>query len=432
MSIKIGKTDIYKISGPVSMYVLYPTIDYLKEHRYAPIFILFGDSHHSNKGYCQEGNVPKIFDIEFLKLLSDAVKSDNEKDGEEYEEDGKVDFYVEGGDHHLMEIKESENKHPMEEIWVLFTKCYNNKRMERLPLNESNKIICNKIPNIRWQSGDIRFFYKETKICNLLKYLDRFIKKVKNADGINEKVKFITYIRYYFLRSKYKCQQELKDTMIDADSAYREYVEDSKSLINKQLMKINSGDINANETIIEEFKNEFYKYIEMVFNEHFEKDNEGELLKTIKNIHNKFLEIFYCEIYSIADIINDLYKDYQNGNLVKYIDFLMMRDSIKADLYTLARSYKIMTYKKNTNEKNITRPLINVCYFGHLHMVHIKKHLLLDNKYEEVVNVYNTSYGLHPDHQNRCVDLASIENPVNIDGYINFLKQFRKDPSKYQ
>ena len=167
----------------------------------------------------------------------------------------------------------------------------------------------------------------------------------------------------------------------------------------------------------------------MVYNEHFQ---EYGLEANMKSIHDKFTNLFNNNIYSVADIIVDLSKDYQNGNLGKYIDFLMMRDSIKADLYTLARSYKIMTYKKNTDEKNITRPLINVCYFGHLHMVHIKDYLLRDEKkYKAVVNVYNELTNPHPDKHNRCVDLASIENPVNIDGYINFLKKFRKDPSKF-
>jgi hypothetical protein len=425
MFITINGKNVNKISGPVSMYVLYPKIDYLKEHRYAPIFILFGDSHHSNKGYCEEDKVPKIFDPNFLNLLSNAVKSDKEKDGEE---DGKVDFYVEGGDHHLMEIKEYETKHPMEEIWVLFTKCYSNERMKRLPLNESDRSICNEIPNIRWQSGDIRFFYKETKICNLFKYLERFMKKVKNKDSIDERVKFVTYIRYYFLRSSYKCQKELEDNIFSMSNLYNEYVENSNSLINKQLTKINSGDIDADIETIEKFKKEFELYIEMVYAEHFQ---EYGLEANMKSIHDKFKNLFNNNIYSVADIIDDLYEDYKTGNIDKYIDFLMMRDSIKADLYTQARSYKIMKNNKYTDKKNITRPLINVCYFGHLHMVHIKNYLLLDEKYKAVVNVYNELSSSHQDKQNRCVDLAYIENPVNIDGYINFLKQFRKDPSKF-
>jgi hypothetical protein len=75
------------------MYIVDPTDEYLKIFPYAPILILFGDRHNDDKGYC-DPVTNKIFDTEFLQLISDAVAGNSEKK----EQDGIVDFYLEGGD----------------------------------------------------------------------------------------------------------------------------------------------------------------------------------------------------------------------------------------------------------------------------------------------------------------------------------------------
>jgi hypothetical protein len=430
MPIKINEKTINKISGPVSMYILYPIAEYLKFNPFAPIFILFGDEHHSNERYCayeeeyKDSNY-KIFDINFLQLLSNAV------DGkDEIKENNLVDFYVEGGDMHLMDIIKSKNNHPIEEIWELFTKCYSNERMGRYPLDE-NKENCNMIKNIRWQSGDIRFFQKESKICDLCDYLLKFIKKVENKDDIYEKVKFIIYIRYYFLRIKYKCRKELQDTKIKPDEIYDEYVINTNSLIYKQLIKIKSG--NEDEDILnrENIEKEFKEYINFVYKEHF--DGNEENLEKIKYIHKNFIDLFKHKPYSNGEleIINKLYKCYNEKDLNKYIDFLMMRGSMKADLYTLARNYKIMAYKKSIDknaQSTIPRPLINICYFGNLHIEHMNYFLKLNKKYLNVSKVVfdKTDDLKSADEKNRCLDLTSL-TPLDIDGYIKYLKKARKD-----
>jgi hypothetical protein len=156
MPLIINDKEVNYLSGPVSMYIYEPTDGYLEEFPYAPILILFGDGHNSDANYCGE-SAPKIFDTAFLRLISDAVAGNKEKK----EQDGIVDFYLEGGDLHTTLNYYETKKFPMEQLWNLFKDCYTNSRMEgRKTILEKSKETCEPIKNIRWQSGDARFFKK--------------------------------------------------------------------------------------------------------------------------------------------------------------------------------------------------------------------------------------------------------------------------------
>ena len=118
MPIVFKTKSIKKLSGPVSLRILEPTSEYLKRFPYAPILILLGDAHYSDKNFCkgEDENHHAIYDVEFLNLLSDEVGGDGV-------DDGVVDFYVEGGDFHNDPPTEHKSSEPMKMIWDLFTTC---------------------------------------------------------------------------------------------------------------------------------------------------------------------------------------------------------------------------------------------------------------------------------------------------------------------
>ena len=160
MSLTINGKIVNKLSGPVSMYLLFPTNECSTLYSNAPIFILFGDNHRDDKGFCQDNDKIgsyKVFDPNFLQLLSDVIGKKNE----ELKENRMIDFYLEGGEIHKFDITEYPQERPLEQLWSLFTKCYNNRYETTQDLSDKDKENCGKMKNIRWQSGDIRFFKEE-------------------------------------------------------------------------------------------------------------------------------------------------------------------------------------------------------------------------------------------------------------------------------
>jgi hypothetical protein len=78
MPLQIGNKKIDRISGPVSMYILKPTEYIFNKYKKfgvnAPVFMLFGDYHNSNKFMCDKCTCKKgdskcchkIYDPDFL------------------------------------------------------------------------------------------------------------------------------------------------------------------------------------------------------------------------------------------------------------------------------------------------------------------------------------------------------------------------------
>lgn len=86
---------IKHISGPVSMYILKPDIDFHKKFK-APIFVLFGDNHNSNANLCTDCRCElndeksccyEVFSDKFLKIIDDVAKDPKYP----------IDFSIEGG-----------------------------------------------------------------------------------------------------------------------------------------------------------------------------------------------------------------------------------------------------------------------------------------------------------------------------------------------
>ena len=147
MPLNINGTLVKKISGPVSMYILTPKPN--NDFPNLPLYILFGDKHHSNEKMCKQTKaegVYEIYDIEFLSLLNSLTTPEE-----------PIDFYVEGGEiHNSYRNSPYSEKYPMEMVWNLYFECYkhNGKKLVKY----EHKTPCDKIENIRWQSADSRFF----------------------------------------------------------------------------------------------------------------------------------------------------------------------------------------------------------------------------------------------------------------------------------
>lgn len=428
MPLIINKKHINKISGPVSMYLLYPKIEYtdITKNKYAPIFILFGDSHEGIENYCNpdEGEDKghyKIYDENFLKLFSDAMEGNEE----EKVKSEIIDFYVEVGDLHITEFQEGEekNEYPLDQIIYLFKDCYYNVRGIPALIPEKQK----KLKNIRWQSGDIRYFIQKNDICDLYSEFENIIQECNRDEKLFKKM-LIKAIEYNYGNSLTKAftQEEL----------YREHVLNPNCLIYKQLNNINLGigdeNIKNKKEIIEEillkFRNYIYEYY-LIFDitRHIEK---------YKKIHIEIINTFTSEYGSKIrkELIDNIYNYYKDGSLEKLMSIILTRDAVLPDLYILARNYKYM-YTTVNPKYGVRHPMINICYFG---CAHIQKmyEFLMKNGYKEVIKIDQCD----DKKTNRCIDLTNLKtidlntddpidlntvDPIDLNAIITQLKKQR-------
>jgi hypothetical protein len=407
MPITINRKIVDKISGPVSTYIFEPTEKNLENNPYAPIFILFGDWHLSSKNYCDpnegDGNDYKIFDINFLKLFSDLVEVKEEK-----EENGTVDFYLEGGPFHLKRIDKSPwpTNTPMHDLWIMFKDCYYNKRMETEPLNME---MYKQIKNIRWQSGDIRFF--PTEMIHLSVFIEIFINNIDtnkrlifkdNMNGLNK------YIIKY-LRQNICIYSEFKDEILNTEFTEEKFIEKNiknVSLIRKQLLKCGNKKEKIEEQCIKYVKSIYEKYL-------------NDSVEELHEVHEEVLSLFKNDPYSSeADkYLDNIRGSYMDGTLKRYLQALKIVNSMKLDLYSLVRSFKIMTSIEFNKQKDTTNyslpPLINIFYFGDLHIENIRQ-FLSTNGYKELVTISNTPFieTNNTDEINRCIDFKKYNTKL--------------------
>ncbi len=397
MPLKINTNTIHKISGPVSMHILYPTDKIFKEFKYSPILILFGDVHKGAEGFCknEDGKEDKkhynVFDVEFLQLLS------NEVEGK-----GLIDFYVEGGDFHIVNPI-GNLEYPMGKLLVLFRDCYKNIRMIRKP-SADNEQKCNMIKNIRWQSGDIRSFRKnQSKNYLYNKFRDmQLISKTKPEiiSIIREK---IVELQEYIKRDiPVMCEEVTKEDLV------KEFTTNKDNLIYKQLYKMDYAHRPYFIGKIKNYLNSIYEYYQL-------NDN----MKKILSLNNDFKRILTIDIHSeeANEILEILYLHYLLDKFQSYTDFLLLRDTLKPDLYILGRIYKIISLKQYKDEiYSVDRPLINIIYFGDAHIDHLLTILTQDGEYES--ESYKNPFT--EESQNRCIDLSG-ENIINLNDKINSL-----------
>jgi len=427
----INNKPVNKISGPVSMGMFEPTKEYLERFPYAPIFILFGDMHDKATGFCsdegkEENGEFTVYNPAFLNLLSDVVKAKNEG-----ELDGKVDFYVEGGALHLNESDVIYKvKDPLPQLWNLFKRCYTNIKMDRKVL-DINKPTCNLIPNIRWQSGDVRFFPKEKAKVHLYDFVKYLIKSVNKQDETKKfdifKSMLVSEMKTEGIHKKY-----LSKASFTVDETYNEYVENEDSLIYRQLCKI------EDEELREDTKQKFRSYIESNYTNNWNPDN----LAKLKLIHDDIMKIFTItdphseEGKNIIDRLCACY-DQKEINLHKYLDFLIIKRGVMLDLYTLARVYKTMVKSMNKIDRDAVYPLIVIFYFGKIHITQIATDLYnsIFNKDKTPIKEDNSLLQIVNQGENRCIDIINYlsrrrKTIDDINNKINILKEVRENHLK--
>jgi hypothetical protein len=436
MPLKIGGTYVNKLSGPISMNILYPNVQHLYDFPNAPIFIIFGDSHFSNKNYCNpvedEKNGHYIVDRGFLKLLSDAVNPDD-----------IVDFYTEGGPFHLKDVDTSSTwpvNTPMHDIWIMFKKCYYNTRMKEMQTFDIQTY--NKLKNIRWQSGDIRFFgdYDGYRIVGQIapKIINESLILKENIRNRSFMSRFIGEIllspyfdnyRFTVLEKRIDFINRIlgRETSQSADKVMNEMINErtekfDASFIHKQLKRINPKFDRLKQNLRSQFEN----YINdeyMKINRELNEKHELTYEKIQSDIIGLSLSMALYNTDQIDLYKKNILKHFNSGSLTDFLDKTTDIFTRISDLYILARSYKNMLKIFKAGEE-VKYPLINVIYYGDYHANNLNNYLVKYG-YENKLNIkifINDPIIEREDKVIRCLNFGSH---IDLDEMIGNLKTFR-------
>lgn len=398
MPLIIDQTKIDKISGPVSMYILSPTQKHLVSYPQSPILILFGDIHENSENMCdKDENIFKIYDINFLKLLSNVSKKEE-----------PVDFFVEGDDfHNSFRTIKYEKQHSMYMLWNLYIECYSKKQLAFY----DHETPCEIIKNIRWQSGDPRFFRKGKNkdllySCNMLDFSQALIeelKPVKKQDGTYFSNVTSFYIRLKSLieglKNNKNCFNKLKQSTLLFEDIYQEFIEDDTGLVNKQLRFLDKYQKN----IIKKYLKYYTEYV----NINILKRKDYLILD---NIHNNIITLLNArDVFDKTEIMQKLYNNFIDGSLTKYAIYQLKKNSVILDIYTIARSLK----------STDVNPIINIFYFGNQHIENITYF------FTEIMNGYDIIFENRISSNTiRCIDIKPY---IDLDLVINSLYQYRRN-----
>jgi hypothetical protein len=453
MPLQIAGKEIEMLSGPVSMYIISPTDEFLRKQPYAPIFILFGDVHGGSENFCldpiyyEDDNIRnyktyRVHHQQFLELLSKAVEKEYKKDEDKEERRNEViDFYLEGSiDLHLISSYIPTTNHPIDWYWGWMSKCYSNKRLPPNAYQESFKKDCEVMKNIRWQSADIRTYVTQKKEPNLWNFLKELIfVKLRyfppTFDG------FYACIYYNIYNDPQRIKGILGETIIDNNRFYDLYVHKKGSLIRKQLEKILYDDSKTNVELKKNLEQRFNKYIKDVIKKFMPDEN---IMKTVSKVYNILKGVINAQPLSdesrtkVLELYNTLstkvqLSDSSKNEIEIFMEYLLITRSLMLDLYAIARSYKIFNNSAFSlvRDKNISYPLINVYYFGNAHVSNIRN-FFTDEEYNtsQKIAIPNDFLDkLRSDQVPRCL-MMSAGHTVNIDDIIKRLRQKRDDHEK--
>ena len=421
---------IDKLSGPVGMGLLVPNIqsEYFRKHPNAPVFILLSDFHLSAANLCtiDVPNKHHIYKIEFLQMLSNIVNDDE-----------VIDFYTEGYDltdkvAHL--IDQDKTTGPLLVFQNLVMHC------NQLKIN--NSPAYDTIKKIQWHHGDIRFWsqsnlsqqYEEVKseiskkkykFYNMIVFLFENIEMNSYYWQYNKSNEVFHYL-FLAYANEIKSRGFILDNYIavDPNEIYIRLIESKFSLINYQISKIPV--ISAQTFLKEKFK----LYIEYIYTQ-----NLTDAKRSIKGLTPK---IFNGEIRTIHSNIvwlfcasnpNTLNVHQTNSIQIHtslyypiYKKFIFSFDCIKLDMFTFAKSFTRML------ESTGIDPIINICYYGRLHINNMIYFLTQILSYRQ--NFYKDELGdpgsdkINTHQANRCLDLSNI-NKVSLAQILNIIRQKR-------
>jgi hypothetical protein len=399
MPLLFGDKTIHKISGPVSMHILKP-VNKQEEFPNLPVIILFGDIHLDTENMCVEEEeektktIFKIYDVNFLKIINDSISADE-----------KIDFYVEGGDLHAAVRKEKTNLYPLLKLKNLFSECYINPRStvntssgKQLADYPHSKHHCKLIPKIRWQSGDIRFFYDpESKNKKFGATLERLV----NILMVNFKEKHLTgedlkKVLYSFNKNpvslvidntaeeklhnlSYLITQLKSITGIEPKQVTKELEHIlllREGLIDKQISKILTDTTGK-------LKNYILEYFEYTYTNTVK--NKLAYIHLIIQFQTNFIKLVlgYLEGRGIDHDSLAYFNSHKRSIIQKYYIFIVQKYGIIVEIFTLCRIFKYL--------QQLERPIINIIYYGDLHIQNIYYFLTrISGLYDGVLSINRT------------------------------------------
>ena len=405
---------ISQLSGPVSIVILQPNAKstYFQAYKKAPLFILFGDIHCSDANLCKPSpGAIRIYDINFLNMMCSILK-DNEV----------IDVCTEGENLTNQTNITTLTREPIYAFHNLVRICNNFKKED----SENYKMV----QKIRWHHTDIRFWtlyipeVQKVREDRPRKYYNMFEFLSIRVDG-NKLYKDnykpdIFYKVFQSYRSKlidegYSFEANIAVNVIEI---YSKLVENRYSLINYQISKI------TEESDRKFLKQKIKLYIEYMYDKECNLSTliPKDLGILIRQMHNKMIGFCNGDLVGLEEI-------HGTREYTIYKNFILRIETIKLDIFTFAKSFTRML------ETTAETPIINMCYFGNLHiqnMTHfITKILNSGGVGGDAYNVILT-HGIGQDapnplskDANRCLDFSQIKKS-SISELLNPLRQMSK------
>ena len=400
MPLIINGTRVNKISGPVSMYILTPKKNDIFPN--LPVYMLFGDIHLSNENMCEDKSPETldVYSLDFLSLLNTLSTPEE-----------PIDFYVEGGDIHNREEKiKTERKYPLDKFWNLYIECYKRKKIALYPYDEKQ---CEKIPNVRWQSGDARSFYLNPKYKKLGCHMYSLLQTVNFDEYDYDYNSLLVSLIRLRQDENYDYDYCIKKIVSEKMFSFEDIIFSQDGLIYKQLNKIQD----------KSQKSELIKYIKLYCD---------YLTKRMKTEFRSYMKIFEETEDVLIRVIKSYYKDPQEldrkafkyikenwDNVQKYYVFLQSKYSLILDVYTICRSFKYLDSKD-------PKPIMNILYTGQYHTENIMFFL------DKITGLYDveivSNFELGEDYyENVDEDSDEDDEDESLDNYPSRCLEIKKD-----
>ena len=432
----IKDTKINFISGPIFMTILKPKesfINKLKGHGlYAPIFILFGDDHSSDKNQCvcSEAESGTCLDMMHLLKKIDTLTTT----------EFPIDVFIEFFNMSNRTLKES--NYPLNKLKYQAVNCFGK--------NEKKELQC-PTRNIRWHYADVRFNdYK--KEYNFEFFIDNlyeiFYKRIndKPVENMNF-TKILTSFskektQIYLNLLKTVCNSDFFSRFLEIENGGLTTKEFKKTTIQTEFVKIINKDIISLINNLIKYTNKFLDHELIItlddMNTYINNfiNLLSEYLTWERNVEeeNKNYETFR-EVFKRLEYYGRIGKEYIEGtiNFKKFIIFcniLLDLDVYMMDYYFLLRSLKTPYNKEEDKIEN--NAIMNISYFGSSHSIHIID--LLVNKlkgYDILLCVHNhVNKDVHIE-ENLCYKNPESfrENDITNEKYrcININKEIHLD-----
>lgn len=404
---------ISQLSGPVSIVILQPNYDsaYFKTYKKAPLFILFGDIHCSDKNLCEPSKgAIRIHDINFLNMMCSIIK-DNEV----------IDVCTEGENLTNQTNITTPTREPIYAFHNLVRYCNT--------LNKTHDDY-QKIQKIRWHHTDIRFWTlnipevqkvredRPRNYYNMFEFLSIRVEGNKHYKDKPTSDIFFRVFRSYLSKLIAAGYSFEANIAVNVTEIYFKLVENRYSLINYQISKI------TKKSDREFLKQKISVYISYMYQKELqlsglkESKDLGQLIRTM---HNKMIGFCNGDLVGLKEI-------HGTPEYTIYKNFILRIETIKLDIFTFAKSFTRML--NPTPDKQ--PPIINMCYFGNLHIQNMTYFITKILNAEGVGgNAYNVilTHGIGQDapnplskDANRCLDFSQIKKS-SISELLNQLRQ---------